>query len=182
MLAAQAKSRHSQPIRVGLGLCWALGGCLLLACSGKAVQSPDGSGGSAASSSGGSFAAASGGTAGKAAEPSCPNCPMAPAVQPCCEEVCGYLNTDSGECVPSIAGSQTFSVVTAPAGELCRTRALCESSEGCPTPMPAEGSACREDLRCSYCALPAIPRAMRCVGGAWVTIGPNPPCAYYVEP
>lgn len=69
-------------------------------------------------------------------------------------------------------------------GELGRVEArpLCESSEGCPAEIPAEGSACTEDRHCNYCAMPGIPRMVRCSAGAWVTIGPNLPCAYTIDP
>lgn len=165
---------------------WVLGASLLLACNAKVVHSPDGSGGNAAGGFVGSSGEASGGQAtgqaGSSAEPTCPNCPAAADVQLCCAEVCGFLNTESDECVPSIAGSQIFSMVTAPEGALCKARSLCENSAGCPAQIPAEGSACVEDRHCNYCAMPGIPRMVRCLAGAWVTIGPNPPCAYVVDP
>lgn len=167
-------------------LCWVLSGGLLLACNAKVVHSPDGSGGNAAGSLDASSGEASGGKAagqaGSNGEPACPECPAAADVQLCCAEVCGFLNTESGECVPSVAGSQVFSMVSAPDGALCKARSLCENSEGCPAQIPAEGSACTEDRRCNYCAMPGIPRLVRCLAGAWVTIGPNLPCAYTIDP
>jgi hypothetical protein len=167
-------------------LWWVFGGSLLLACNAKVAHSPDGNGGNGADSLDGSSDEASGGKAtgraGSGQESACPNCPAAAGVQLCCAEVCGYLNTESGECVPSIAGSQVFSMVTAPEGSLCKARPLCENSDGCPAQIPADGSACAEDRHCNYCAMPGIPRTVRCLAGAWVTIGPNPPCAYVVDP
>ena len=89
---------------------WVLGGgLLLLACTAKVVHSPDGSGGNGAGSLEGSSGEATFGNgtgqAGSSGQAACPNCPAASGVQLCCAEVCGYLNTESGECVPSVAGS-----------------------------------------------------------------------------
>jgi len=166
---------------------WVLGGgLLLLACTAKVVHSPDGSGGNGAGSLEGSSGEATfgkgTGQAGSSGQAACPNCPAASGVQLCCAEVCGYLNTESGECVPSVAGSQFFSMVTAPEGVLCKAAPLCENSDGCPAQIPAEGSACTEDRHCNYCAVPGIPRRVRCLAGVWVTIGPNQPCAYLIDP
>lgn len=162
---------------------WLLCGSVLLACNAKVVHSPDGSGGGTGSLDGSSGEASGGkGHAGSSGEPGCPNCPAAPGVQLCCAEVCGYLNTESGECVPSVAGSQVFSIVTAPEGALCKARPLCENSAACPAQIPAEGEACTEDQHCNYCAMPGIPRLVRCLAGVWTTIGPSPPCAYVIDP
>ena len=170
------------------GLWWMLGGGLwLLACNGT-VNSPDGSGGATPGSINGTAGEASGtisfgGAAGTGVggASGCPGCPTAEGIQLCCADYCGYLNTESQECVSSIASSRPRPVVTGQ-GELCAVKPLCESSTGCPAELPAEGSACTEDRRCNYCAAPALPRLMRCLASAWVTIGPNPPCGYYVEP
>ncbi len=179
---------------------WVLGSGLLLACNGQVVDSPDGGGGGAAGSvdgylpgTSGSKATAAGATgarggadpnglAGASGETACPDCPAALGVQLCCTDFCGYLNTESRECEPALDGSRILPIVTAPQGELCRARWQCESSEGCPPQLPAEGSGCTENLHCFYCAIPAIPRAVRCLAGAWVTIGPNPPCSYRIDP
>jgi len=167
-------------------LCRVLAGSLLLACNAKVAHSPDGREENAAGGLVGSSGEAGGGKApgqaGSNGGPACPNCPAAADVQLCCAEVCGYLNTESSECVPSVAGSQVFSMVTAPEGALCKALPLCQNSANCPAQIPAEGSACDEDRHCNYCAMPGIPRMVRCSAGAWVTIGPNLPCAYTIDP
>jgi hypothetical protein len=180
-------------------LCWVLSSGLLLACNGKVVDSPDDAGGGGAGSLDGSSGDASGGNttagttgaggaagsngfAGSSGARICPDCPAAPGVQLCCADFCGYLNTESLDCVPALAGSRIVPIVTAPQGELCATRSQCQSSDGCPMQVPAEGTACTGDLLCSYCAAPAIPRTVRCVAEAWVTVGPNPPCGDTIDP
>jgi len=171
------------------GLSRLLGSALLLACNGKSLDAQNGGGmGAGAGGVGGATnqldlgAGSAGSGAESGSRAACPECPAALDVQLCCAEVCGYLNTESGECVPSIAGSQVLPIVAAPDGVLCGARWMCANGEGCPTQLPAEGSACREDVHCNYCVPRAIPRMMRCLEGAWVTIGPNPPCGYVIDP
>jgi hypothetical protein len=161
----------------------------LLSCA-KTAREPSGAGGADHSvdltaGEGGTSPASAGTSAssgGSGTGTTCSHCPSAEGVQLCCDEYCGYLNVETDQCEPSVAGSRILPMVAPGEGELCPTRFDCESDPDCPTQQPPAGAPCSGALTCSYCLAPGIPRALACRTNQWHTLGPHPTCAYTTEP
>jgi len=160
----------------------------LASCSAKTAHAPGGpSGGAASEASAGEGAGATGpnltvGGSVSGGAGACSSCPHADGIESCCDQFCGYLNTESKECTASLAGSRVLPVVTAPTGELCPDRPACPLEPGCPRQIPADGSPCAGEARCNYCAAPSYPRLVVCRAQRWASLGPSPPCGYTIEP
>jgi hypothetical protein len=184
-------------VRIGFTIASSSLVAALLSCNGKATgPTPlDGSSAGGPSLSGGARGAGGApesggqtgaggvtGAGGTAAASGCPQCPSQPALKPCCEDFCGYRNDQLGECVPSVVGGRTLTVVEAPSGKLCVPRLHCDQSAGCTNDIPAEGSICNAAMTCHYCMGANIARAVTCSNGRWSTVGPNKSCNAYTDP
>lgn len=99
-------------------------------------------------------------------------CPLQSGTSVCCASAngCGYVGSVSGPCVPSVSGGRALTVVDYPNGALCPAQP-CASGTGCPTAMPAVGSACSGAGPCNYCFAGDLSRSYECKSGIWADLG-----------
>jgi hypothetical protein len=173
MTGAALRFRHNAPMRS-----WFVAALLVAGgagCSGKTAETSEAEAGAA-----GVHEVGAAGAGGSGSD--CSVCPSARDVVLCCDEYCGYLNTETNVCESSRAGSNVLTIVTAPEGALCSASSLCHNDVACPPTLPLDGSSCSGELHCTYCAPFSMPRMVACRDRVWQTVGPNPPCGFTIEP